>query len=248
MSEIWQRRAVVNLGPWLELCERMGVPYVPAEFSESFPVVEMYALIDSHGDEPVMMVAPLLERAFQWLGKQRVQANTENAQIIARWECCSSVDTKSMMAHGGGWHRDMTFLELDERVFDCLASEHLRMCVRPWVEALRMDGYPVEFRVFFGADGYQGVSSYYPQRPLPETPQVMDAVMVCHAFANTLYQAGEFPVGFSADFLLTEEGKVLFLEGGPPHVLGPVSAHPCCFAPGRIDGIALERREGSLRA
>ena len=41
------------------------------------------------------------------------------------------------------------------------------------------------------------------------------------------------------DFLVTQQDEVLFLEGGPSHRHG---AHPCCFEPGHIDGIALEDR------
>jgi hypothetical protein len=58
------------------------------------------------------------------------------------------------------------------------------------------------------------------------------------------------PYGFSADFIVREDGEVLFLEGGPPHVaeppLGCPSAHPCCMEPGNIYGIAFARRKGAL--
>ena len=44
-------------------------------------------------------------------------------------------------------------------------------------------------------------------------------------------------IHFSADFIATNSPEgVLFLEGGPPHFMG---AHPCCFEPGKVRGIAL---------
>ncbi len=46
-------------------------------------------------------------------------------------------------------------------------------------------------------------------------------------------------VHFTADFIVTSKDEILFLEGGPPHELG---AHPCCFQPGEIQGVALENR------
>ena len=46
-------------------------------------------------------------------------------------------------------------------------------------------------------------------------------------------------VHFTADFIVTGKDEILFLEGGPPHELG---AHPCCFQPGEIQGVALENR------
>ncbi|MXZ74359.1 MAG: hypothetical protein F4Z03_04495 [Gemmatimonadetes bacterium] len=46
-------------------------------------------------------------------------------------------------------------------------------------------------------------------------------------------------IHFTADFAATRLGMVL-LEGGPPDFMG---AAPCCFAAGRIDGVALEAQE-----
>ena len=46
--------------------------------------------------------------------------------------------------------------------------------------------------------------------------------------------------GFTADFVVGKDGKVLFLEGGPPYGLG---AHPCCFEGRDIEGIALAKED-----
>ena len=112
---------------------------------------------------------------------------------------------------------------------------------------------PVESRAFVRDGGVLGISSYYPQRPLPEFPAHIQAVreqteMLINA-VRTPFQWHVEPslrgldkdgVHFTADFIATAEGMI-FLEGGPPHELG---AHPCCFREGRISGVALEDRNG----
>jgi len=51
---------------------------------------------------------------------------------------------------------------------------------------------------------------------------------------------------FTADFVVTEDDEVLFLEGGPPHT-ALWGAHPCCFVPGNVEGVALmNRNEGRI--
>ena len=60
-------------------------------------------------------------------------------------------------------------------------------------------------------------------------------------FPKTPWKAPPTGVHFSADFLVTLDSRVLFLEGGPPHGLG---AHSCCFRPGEIEGVAFEDRNG----
>jgi len=129
------------------------------------------------------------------------------------------------------------------------------------------DGYPVEYRAFVQNGELIGISSYYPQRPLPrndehlaairkhvatlieeldgpfEWPAGPDEAMAIKTAVPTL-EGKEPPAGtphhdgvhFTADCAATTLG-MLFLEGGPPHFMG---AHPCCFQPGRIRGVALE--------
>jgi hypothetical protein len=51
--------------------------------------------------------------------------------------------------------------------------------------------------------------------------------------------------GFTADFCLAPDGRLIFLEGGPPWGQG---AHPCCFDPEKLkpDRIVLGPEEGAL--
>jgi hypothetical protein len=253
VSLIQQCQALVNLGPWLDLAQQAGIAYIAAKFSESFPVAQLYdacTLIEQHRYAELPDRLPELNEANYWLSTNHAQAEAEGRKLIARWECCTSDDMKWRMSKGEGWSEHLTKLTLDDsRLYDGLAGEAVRLCVRPWVEPLRIGGYPVEFRVFYGGDGArEGVSSYYPQRPLPDNAAMRYLVSLVSSDAELLRLQSSFPVGFTADFLVSENLEVLFLEGGPPHIPGgPVSAHPCCFSPGQVRGVALAAMEGAVR-
>lgn len=131
---------------------------------------------------------------------------------------------------------------------------------RPWVDIEVRDRYPVEFRAFVVDGKLEGVSSYYPQRALdPDDPIIRPS---CETIGLYVFQFARFlhdfpfewprdaPDGipdnsFTADFVVRREsGRVEFLEGGPPHHPS-WGAHPCCFPPGGIAGIALEPQPGA---
>jgi len=246
-SVIEECRRLVNLGPWLERCEGAGVAFIPATFSEAFRAEEIHracAIIES-GDALTAEHAPGLVGAFWWLEGQMEDAVRAGRRMVARWECCMPERMKWMMGRGMRWDEQMrNLLTLDDpRLEDCIASEELRICVRPWVEARREGGYPVEFRVFYGTNGLQGVSSYYPQRALAHDAVNEMLADMCVLRADLFFGRERFPVGFTADFLVDENFEVWFLEGGPPHIKGcPVSAHPCCFEEGEVRGVALSSR------
>ena len=113
---------------------------------------------------------------------------------------------------------------------------------RPWVKFNVLAGYPVEFRVYVEHDAIVGVSNYYPQRALPETWEYRESVRLVIMLTWRLLASMPIPLrypgwgfqdwspdkkNFTADFAQTEEGTVVFLEGGPP--FGRYGAHPCCF-------------------
>ena len=191
-----------------------------------------------------------LRAAFQEMEKARLPGH------MMRFDYCASLEIKISLSQGE-WECRPEFcrVELDDpRAFDIL-FEYPRptapVWLRPWADALIVDGYPVEYRAFVRDGKLQGISSYYPQRPLPEFPEHIQAV---REQTERLIQAARTPfqwhfvpmpgnlaqdgVHFTADFIATAEG-VLFLEGGPPHELG---AHPCCFRRREISGVALENR------
>ena len=236
----------VSLGDWLELCRQAGMPHVPAEKICEL-LREDCLSFDVPGDHHERLRA-----AFQEMEKARLPGH------MMRFDYCASLDIKSSLAQGE-WECRPEFcrVELDDpRAVDILFEyprSHAPVWLRPWAQALVVKGYPVEYRAFVRDGEVLGISSYYPQRPLPEFPAHIQAV---REQTQRLINAVRTPfqwhfdprrrgldqdgVHFTADFIATAEG-MLFLEGGPPHELG---AHPCCFREGRISGVALEDRNG----
>lgn len=234
MTERADYERVVPLDFWLELAERAGVSHIPAAFSPAFPIAELYDALE--GDE-----APGFAKAMAWAKDELARPG----RWMVRWECCADDNVKALACAGAEWSLAWTHGEIDSpRLFDCTAGETTRLCVRPWVDALRIDDYPVEFRVFYGPDGYQGVSNYYPQRALPK---MMIEVHAARRLAYRLTQFADFPIGFTADFMVTAD-DIRLIEGGPPHHMNGQmlpSAHPCCFAPGKVAGVAFALQEGA---
>ena len=179
------------------------------------------------------------------------------ADHMVRWDCCASLDVKSVMGHPDG-DIEETFRDLspdDPRAFDIVYDQpvdELPVLARPWVRALRVEGFPVEFRVFVRDSEVLGVASYYPQRPLPETVDILRYAQEVREAAErvvaSLKQAQRYPwmpaykgrfsrglVHCTLDFLVTPDGHVLFLEAGPAFGAG---AHPCAFL-GQADTVGL---------
>ena len=239
----------VSLGDWLDLCQRTGVPCVPGERVTEIRR-EDYLSFDTQGPH-----RERLEAAWQ-----DIQAARKKDHMM-RLDCCSDAEIKYRMAQGNPDFREEFdhILFGDPRSFDLVLEyprETLPVWQRPWQKTMRVAGYPVEYRAFVRDGELLGISSYYPQRPLPEFPEHLRAVA---RMTGRLAAALEGPllwnhtgmllredndldlqgVHFTADFLVTPQEEVLFLEGGPPHELG---AHMCCFHPGEIGGVALTDR------
>ena len=154
--------------------------------------------------------------------------------------------------------KNSPFILDDPRLVDILFETPLDvidMWARPWIEARMFRGYPVEYRVFVRSGAVVAVSSYYPQRALDYCEREIAQVM---SMTETLIEAlgGRtmvYPlllddgadwsgVNFTADYLVGQDGEVLWLESGPPFGKG---AHPCCFL--RESGV-LEVRGLALAA
>jgi len=250
-DNIEQIQKLIPLGPWIDLANRAGVNHVPAYFSPEFPVDQIMTAIDCAGNMRAGDV-PELDIAFCWLDNEREKFLCNGDPVSARWECCSSAEAKSQAARGAWWSAAYYWLPYDDpRVVDCTVGLTTRLCVRPWIHAVRLDGFPLEFRVYYGPAGYLGTSNYHPQRPITRkmlaavpTADWTAALCAIHNDAKLLANAGDFPAGFTADFIVDEAWRVHFLEGGPPHIPDwPWSAHPCCFPPGEIDGLILNPRQ-----
>ena len=260
-----ERFCPISLGDWNWLCRKADVPYIPAIL---ITAMEKYDLLNFDHNGPHQ------NRLMKNFGQ--VEKYKQDSHMM-RWDFCADGHIKSAMANGEpDWLPVMNDIEMsfgDPRWFDIL-FDYPRLLVpvwnRPWVSHMIIDKYPVEYRVFVNDGDITGISSYYPQRPLPYnaghletvtnyTEILIDAVetpfLLCEAaFAQQIHE-GMASFGqpekpktdeckhFTADFLVDLNDKVWFLEGGPPHELG---AHPCCFLPGEIDGIALENRGNRL--
>ena len=239
----------ISLTDWLDLCRRARVPHVPAE--------------------PVTTINRLDWMMFDQEGPHRDRLHAARRELeeklrpghMFRFDFCAPLEVKLRMGAGlPDLHPDMTRLILDDpRAYDILYEfprEAVPVYQRPWLSAMLLDGYPVEYRVFVHDGEITGISNYYPQRPLPLIQTHLDEVtrltgeLVRRAETPFLWHSDprltEFRkshdpdgVHFSADFIVTSKDEILFLEGGPPHELG---AHPCCFQPGEIQGVALEKR------
>ena len=210
--------------------------------------------------------------------QRRLDAACEAVRRAAApgWMLRSSADLKFAMSEGRKPDHDTRHaLPLDCRLLEIL-EDHPRVVVpvwrRPWIgdDMLFLDGYPVEYRAFVENGQLIGISSYYPQRPLPRDDNHLAAV---EKHVATLIEELEGPFEWPAaqsgamgirTMLPRLEGKepatgtpdpdgvhftadfaatrlgTLLIEGGPPHFMG---AHPCCFPAGQIHGIALEAHE-----
>ena len=234
----------VSLGDWLSACERAGAPYVGARKIAEI-AREDYLRFDEN-EESARRLADAMKK---------IRSQTAE-NMMTRLDCCADIDIKLHLSDGKpGWRAE--FGEIapgDPRAFD-IVLEYPRPVVpvwqRPWIQANLIENYPEEYRVFVFDGRIAGISSYYPQRPLPRIDRSIEMVT---SVAERLIEVIETPMlwhlrpalqsesgaDYTCDFIIDRAGRALFLEGGPSHLAG---AHPCCFEYGAdIEGIALTDR------
>ncbi len=242
-----------DLGDWIDLCDRASVPYVPAKCIAEVGVDDVVSY-DT--------VGPHTERAKPFWEAVEVARALPNHMM--RWSCCSCAEVKYRLGNGEHqWAKEIQdrFHVADMRAFDLICGfpkPTIRAWLRPWLNFHIIDGFPLEFRAFVERNKIVGVSSYYPQRPLPVSWQMAECVSKVILLTQRLldrqlkplnmpdFEGAGLPMTenhWTADFAFQEGAGPLFLEGGPPH--HPMwGAHPCCFAVGEIEGIALRPRVG----
>lgn len=241
-----------SLGAWLDLAREAGVAMVPAERVATLSVADLLNFEEAHKDPA----------AQETLGElDRVNASLGEGEML-RWDCCAGFETKSGMSEGIVPEGSSRHLSPGEpRTFDLLydfPADQIAIWKRPWIPAKTMDGFPVEFRVFISEGKVAGIANYYLQRDLPDQPEIRrlaaSALSSSQAILDTLLGKGISPrmpnaqdlpegregVHATLDFLATETGELLLLEGGPGFGFG---AHPCAFLNGRevdpIEGLKL---------
>ena len=239
----------ISLGDWLALCQQTGVPHVAAT---QVAIINRYDLLDQEK-------TPSRDRADTAVTDAQAAAL---ANHMMRFDCCSGTEVKHRLSEGHPtWHPDFNTVNIgDPRIFDIVLEfprERIPIWRRPWLNTRTIEDYPVEYRTYVYDGNLDGISNYYIQRPLPLIQKHIDQVT---EYTNRLIEAAPTPflwndsphldyfaqrydisgIHFTADFIVSEQDEVLFLEGGPPHHLG---AHPCCFPVGQTQGIALSAHQ-----
>lgn len=226
--------SAVSLKSWMEYALVANVPAVGAELVAEINVEEV------------------LQFEYPEISQQAMAALEEiNSSLdenhMLRWESCAPSGVKFAMASAQSM-RDVPLYDRalhpgDPRAFEILyqfPKEKVGIFKRPIVDPLLVDGYPVEFRVYINNSEVVAVSNYYPQMSLPETYANIDHAKLAIAYAKRILDAvkasgfhvfyeGNEPndrIDASLDFMLLDNGRLVFLEGGPGYGFG---AHPCCF-------------------
>jgi hypothetical protein len=227
----------ILLSDWLPIWEAAVLPYVPLEQVGSATVREWVDAVEGVWSSNVQIA-------------MAAAAQTPDGYMV-RWDCCCAEDLKWAMDKQQPGYRyphtadDCRFFSILE---DCSAiygeEKQIPLWRRPWIDATDVDGWPLEFRVFYLGGDLQGVSSYYPQRPLPDHYQ--EEAQEVAALSGRLAEQG--PRDFTADWLYSaDDGAPLLIECGPPHLPVGGGAHPCCFKSGEVCGIALTDRNSPRR-
>lgn len=248
---------VVRLSRWLELWECYGVAGQDYIAAIEIGRVRAQGLIDALDGKGAGL-------GQLWDAYQAYRAAVpSDARWVPRWDVCAPDGIKHVMGSGasdGQWDPEMLNWCIDDpRLIDILFDEMppqggedwwIPLYARPWHQAVVVEGYPVEFRAFILDGDVRGVSSYYPQRPLEDD-------WLPWAYA-CWYVAGQFAQEFpccTMDFLVPEdrigrppspENPPLWIESGPHHGEAR-GAHPCCFMPGKTEGIALRLQPGAIK-
>lgn len=224
-----------SLMNWLALCATYKIPAIPATELGRLPVQDILALQDGDPVSPDTL-------AFLHALPGRLSPRS-----MVRWDCCAGEHLKAALSDGEpDWQPAFQRLVIDDfRLFRILVEDvgvdqSIAVLERPWITPRLWERYPIEVRVFASQGAITGVSSYYPQRPLQDTPEIQD---LCQHALDLSARFLPAVSDFTADWMLTDTG-ILFLEGGPPHTLTR-GAHPCCFVPGQTHGVALAPQPGS---
>lgn len=239
-----------DLGQWLDLCERAGVPYIPAEKIAEI-AADTIVRFDHQPPPPEIgeFYARIAER-MKRLGDGH----------MVRWNICAGYDVKCALSDGEyEWRPEFASIPIDDpRAFEIICEYHrstVAAYTRPWMKARIIDGWPVEYRVYVENGDVIGVSNYYPQRAIPPSDAATVEVRTAMELTRRLIHHQTKPLNlpqlltyapnldghgnhWTADFMRLDSGEIVFLEGGPPHT-PRWGAHPCCFLGREVRGIAL---------
>lgn len=256
----------LSLTDWLHKASLCGVPHVLAETITHFESRDLINA-DRHGPHQKR-----LRKAWR-----EVHASILPAYMMRWDCCASMWLKSEINSGNFRWQKEFGYVHhvlADERLLDILYADWKRVMIpvlqRPWITPMVIDSYPVEYRVFVQEGVITGISNYYPQRPLPYriqdlSPIIFNTLKLLDAVREEweLGSRGEIQDAladlmkgkkakkrdhrsFTADYMVLPDGDVTFLEGGPAHRLDG-GAHPCCFKPGAVEGIALDSEKAPLK-
>jgi len=242
-----------SLSGWINIVNQAEVPAIDVNIIGEIQVASVLSFDQiTHKIDDIESIRPGMELAHEELKWLCCIIHSLSEQEMLRWDTCAPFGVKYAMGKPNDPGRPLdesgyTFhLDPDDpRAFEIL-FEHpeptIKIIKRPWVNALMMDGYPVEFRVFIKDDEVLGVSNYYLQRDLPVNDDILQLAELSADYARRIikqcHESQVFPVnpqiepgavGYvtaSLDFMVTETGELLFIEAGPGFGFG---AHPCCY-------------------
>lgn len=167
----------VSLTDWLGVATDADVLHVPGHVVATFES-EHLRLCNHAGPHRAAMAHAI----------RRVNAERRFGGML-RWEACADLRIKCALADGvrpGRTVRETARatageadLQMDLRLSQVLEEwprSTMHVLSRPWVEARIADHWPVEYRVFVEDGRIEGISSYYPQRPLRRDDRELEAV------------------------------------------------------------------------
>lgn len=256
----------LSLTDWLHKASLCGIPHVLAETITHFESRDLINA-DRHGPHQKR-----LRKAWREVHAAILPDHMMRWDCCASMWLKSEINTGNFR-----WQKEFGYVHhvlADCRLFDILHADWNRVMLpvlqRPWITPMVIDDYPVEYRVFVQEGVITGVSNYYPQRPLPYRIDDLNAILsntlkliksvdqqweggsrgeIQDAFADLMKgkkAKKRDHRSFTADYMVLPDGDVTFLEGGPAHRLDG-GAHPCCFEPGNVKGLALDSEKEPLK-
>lgn len=259
----------VSLEGWLAEARAAGLPMVDGEVVHRMPMLAILSIEEPRDEDSAQWAA--LEKVRAGLGANDMlrwdccaSMDVKSAMHHGTNAAGATNERGPLNGVPPAWR---TVLDgQDPRFFDLAyvyPGEDIPIVKRPWVEARHEGGHPVEYRVFVQNGEVLGVANYYIQRDLPPTDQVKAEVEQAiahterlvqsmadrraHAFNGPVEEIGPSyrpdQLSCTIDYLVAEDGRVLFLEAGPPFGLG---AHPCAFMTNKIPDASARSTEGVI--
>lgn len=247
--------SALSLSEWSRVAQDAGVPSVPAEVVCILPI-EVIFRYNQPQDGDMAFLQPFFDARAALKSNEMLRwdccASMEMKNAMSEGEAPEyALRTDRLNPDVPVW-RTLEDVE-DMRLLDIIMeypSESVAVIKRPWIEARREGTHSVEYRVFVANGKVEGVANYYLQRDLPLSEEVtreaQQAISLTGKLIEHMESAGVLPfnlyasdersgldvgkASFTADFLVDQDGQMLFLEAGPPFGLG---AHPCAFVENR---------------